>query len=189
MLLLISGLIIFFAVHMISNARGFREGLITRFGEMGYKGLFSLVSLLGLVLIIYGFGQYRAGGYIELWQPPKAFMHMNMLFSTLALIAIEAAYMPAGFIKTRLKHPFLVGIKLWAFGHLLANGDLGSMLIFGSFLAYSVINRIQVKKRGGRPLELKPFGLGDVLSILLGVGISLALIFGLHKYLIGVSAL
>jgi uncharacterized membrane protein len=189
MWLLITGLIIFFIGHFVTNCRKTRDCLMAQMGESTYKIGYSIIAFIGLLGIIYGFGIYRAGGYIQLWSPPKALYHLNMLLSTLAMVCIIAANNGGGFIQSRLQHPFLVGIKLWSLGHFLANGDLGSMLIFGSFLAYAVFNRIALKKRGVPRLPHKPFGLSDILAIVIGLGLSYALIKGLHLYLIGVPAL
>lgn len=189
MIILILGLIIFIAIHMVSNNRVKREEIITKYGEGAYKGVYTVISFIGVGLIAHGFYKYRQSGYIEIWSPPKAMMHINMLFSSVAMILLVAANLKAGFIKSRLKHPFLIGIKLWAFGHLLANGDLGSMLIFGAFLGYSVFNRIQLKKRGESAPAPFAFGLPDILSIIIGSALTYWLIKGLHMWLIGVPIL
>ena len=134
-----------------------RAALIARIGEGPYKVAYSLVSLVGIVLIGYGFARYRAAGMIDVWDPPRWLRHVNNLLLWPAFVCIAAAYIP-GDIKRVLKHPMLVGIKLWAFGHLLANGDLGSIILFGSFLAWAVYDRITLKRRTdpGAP----DFGLG-----------------------------
>jgi uncharacterized membrane protein len=189
MWLLITGLAIFFIGHFVTGCRCMRTNLIDQMGASTYKIGYSIIAFVGLLGIIYGFGIYRAGGYIQIWSPPKALFHLNMLFSTLAIICLVAANLKVGFIKSRLKHPFLVGIKLWALGHFLANGDLGSMLIFGSFLAYAVFNRIQMKKRGVADPVKTGFGVPDILALVIGLGVTYALVKGLHLYLIGVPAL
>jgi uncharacterized membrane protein len=185
---LILGLVIFFAGHAASMNAGLRTSMVNKWGLITYKLLYSVVALIGLYLMVKGFAAYRAGGYIQAFSPPKAMMHINLLLSTLAFIFIVASNLPAGFIKTRLKHPFLVGIKLWAFGHLLANWDLGSLLIFGSFLAYAVINRIAQKAKG---IEIapKPFGLGDILAIVIGLAFAAWFIMHGHLWLIGVPVI
>ena len=119
--------------------------LIGRLGEGGYKGLYAVVSIVGFVLIAYGFATYRAGGYIQVWDPPTGLRHVALLLMWPAFIALVAAYSP-GAIKRRLKHPMLVAVKIWALAHLLANGDLGSIILFGAFLAWAVYDRIAVKK-------------------------------------------
>jgi len=127
--LLVVGLVIFLGMHSFSMARRNRAALIARIGEGPYKGLYSLVSLLGVVLIAIGYGQYRASGYIPVWDPPAWTRHLALILVWLAFICLAAAYLP-GRIKVRLKHPMLAGVKIWALAHLLANGDLGSILLF-----------------------------------------------------------
>lgn len=192
MTLLILGLVIFLGMHSFSMARGRRAALIARIGEGPYKGLYSLVSLLGIVLIAFGYGQYRAGGYIPVWDPPVWTRHLALLLVWLAFICIAAAYLP-GRIKARLKHPMLAGVKIWALAHLLANGDLGSILLFGFILVWAVLARISAKRRdvaaqhGG---TAAPAGWrNDVLAVLVGTAIYLAFAFWLHPWLIGVPVL
>lgn len=189
MLYLFLGLAVFFGVHFMSSRREWRSNTLEMVGEKAFKGVYTFISFAGLALLIYGFGQYRAGGYISLWTPPKAMMHLNLLLSSLAMVMIFAANFKGGVIKSTLKHPFLIGIKTWALGHLLANGDVGSTLIFTSFLLYAVYNRIDHKKRGTLHPEKQPFGRGDVQAIALGVTVSAFLILGGHKWLIGVDAI
>jgi uncharacterized membrane protein len=190
--LLILGLVIFLGTHSFSMARGSRAALIAKIGEGPYKGLYSLVSLGGIVLIVIGYGQYRAGGYIPVWDPPVWTRHLALLLVWIAFILFYAAYAP-GHIKARLKHPMLAGVKIWAFAHLLANGDLGSILLFGSILVWAVLARISVKRRdvaaqhGG---TAAPAGWrNDVLAVVVGTAIYLAFVFWLHPWLIGVPVL
>ena len=143
---MIIGLAVFFGAHTLTTMRAPRAALIARTGEVTYKVVFSLVSLIGIALIAYGFARYRAAGMIDVWDPPRWLRHVNNLLLWPAFVCIAAAYIP-GDIKRVLKHPMLVGIKLWAFGHLLANGDLGSIILFGSFLAWAVYDRITLKRR------------------------------------------
>jgi uncharacterized membrane protein len=188
MFLLILGIVIFLGVHTLSTLRERRAGLIGKFGEGGFKGIYSVGALIGLVLIIYGFGAYRAGGYIPVWTPPRG---MNLLVIPLmwvAFVALVAAYVPAGKIKSTLKHPMLVGVKTWALAHLLANGDLGSIILFGSFLGWAVYDRISVKKRGDMGPPSAPFGKSDWLAIGLGSAAWL-FFFTFHNALIGVRVL
>ena len=113
--------------------------MIGRLGEGGYKGLYSLVSAVGLVLIVWGFSSYRSAGYIQVWTPPRAIFHPIALFLLwFAFVALAATYAPPGKIKSVLRHPMLVAVKAWALSHLLVNGDLGSMLLVGGLLAWAV---------------------------------------------------
>ena len=145
----IIGLIVFLGAHVFVSMRGEREALITRMGRGPYLGLFSLVSIVGLVLIGYGFARYRAEGLIPLWYPPAWTRQIVVALMWPASIAVVAAYIQ-GDIKRVLKHPMLVGVKLWAFAHLCANGDLGGIILFGSVLAWAVYDRITLKRRSRR---------------------------------------
>jgi uncharacterized membrane protein len=188
--LLILGLAVFIGAHVFVTRRDARADLIARVGEGPYKGLFSLVSLVGFALIIYGFAMYRREGMIEIWSPPIWARHLAIPLVWLAFICLVAAYIP-GDIKRVLKHPMLVGVKLWALAHLLANGDLGSMLMFGSLLAWAVYDRISLKYRtdpGGLPI---PIGgrKNDVVAILIGTILFAAFGYVFHPLWIGVPVL
>lgn len=189
MALLILGLLVFLGAHAFTMARGPRAALIKRFGEGGYKVGYSLVSLVGIVLVSIGFGEYRAAGYIPVWDPPAGLRHLALLLMLPAFVFFAAAYLP-GHIKARLKHPMLAGVKTWALAHLLANGDLGSMLLFGGFLAWGVAARISAKRRVGEVGVLAPAAptgwRNDALAVAIGVGAYLAFLFWLHPLLIGV---
>ena len=192
MTLLVIGLVLFLGTHSFSMARERRAAIIGRIGEGPYKGLYSLLSLAGIVLVSIGYGQYRAGGYIPVWDPPVWTRHLALLLVLIAFICFVAAYLP-GQIKARLKHPMLAGVKIWAFAHLIANGDLGSILLFGSFLVWAVLARISVKRRdvaaqhGG---TAAPAGWrNDILAVAIGTVVYLAFVFWLHPWLIGVSVL
>ena len=155
LIVMILGLVLFLGVHRHHAAR-LRAQVIARHGEGGYKIGYSLVSVAGLALIVWGFATYRATGWIDVWYPPRAFKHLTVALMLPAVICVVAAYI-RGRIYTTLKHPMLAGVKLWAFAHLLANGDLGSIILFGSFLAWAVIDRISLKRRsdaGGPPIPV-----------------------------------
>jgi uncharacterized membrane protein len=192
MLVLVIGLVLFFAIHLVPSNRELRDGLVARFGEGGYKGLFALVSLIGLVLIVLGFHklQLHPGKNPQLWYPPVWSRHIALALMLPAMIALVAAYVPSR-IHTALKHPMLVAIKIWALAHLLANGDLASLVLFGSFLAFAVYDRISVKRRAAPgPLGAKTGPWYNDL-IVLGAGTALYLVFllWLHQLLIGVAPL
>lgn len=193
MTLLILGLIVFLGMHSFSMARGRRAALIGQLGQGPYKGLYSLVSLVGIVLVSIGYGQYRQAGYIPVWDPPVWTRHLALLLVWVAFVAFVAAYLP-GQIKHRLKHPMLAGVKIWALAHLLANGDLGSIILFGSFLAWAVAARISVKRRDeavphGAPLEPPSGFRNDALAIVIGTVAYMAFVVWLHPALIGVPVL
>jgi uncharacterized membrane protein len=185
----IIGLIVFLGAHVFVSMRGEREALIKRIGRGPYLGLFTLVSIVGLVLIGYGFARYRAEGLIPLWYPPAWTRHIVVALMWPASIAVVAAYIP-GNIKRVLKHPMLVGVKLWALAHLCANGDVGGIILFGSVLAWAVYDRITLKRRadaGGPPI---PAGgrRNDIIAIIVGTILYLALGFVFHPLVIGLPA-
>ncbi|MGL4495109.1 MAG: NnrU family protein [Beijerinckiaceae bacterium] len=191
MTLLIAGLMIFFAGHAVTMARSLRASLIQAMGEGPYKLAYSAASAIGLVMIVWGFASYRASGYIPVWTPPKALTHIALLLNVPVFILLAAAYLP-GRIKTAAKHPMLLAVKIWATAHLLANGDLGSMLLFGAFLAWAVIARISAKKRGesipGNAL-VAPSARNDGLAIVVGLAAYALVAFWLHPLLIGVPVI
>ena len=189
MTILILGLVVFIGSHLFVTRRESRAALLARLGEGPYKGLFSLVSIVGVVLIGWGFARYRAAGYIPVWDPPTWTRHVTVALVWPAMICVVAAYSP-GAIKTTLKHPFLVGVKLWAFAHLVSNGDLGSIILFGAILAWAVFDRISLKHRadpGGPPI---PVGgrRNDIIAVVGGTILYLALGFLFHPLVIGVPA-
>jgi uncharacterized membrane protein len=185
MSLLIAGLVLFFAAHTFTTMREARLAAIGRLSEGPYKGLYSLVSAAGLVLIVWGFARYRGVGYITVWEPPPWLHPIALVLVWLAFVALAAAYSPPGRIKGLLRHPMLVGIKAWALAHLLVNGDLGSMILFAAFLAWAVYDRIAVKRRGDAGAPASGFTAGDAISLIVGSA-AYAAMFWLHPWLIGV---
>jgi uncharacterized membrane protein len=185
----ILGLVIFLGAHVFVTRRNERAALVARLGEWPYRGLFSLVSIVGIGLIAYGFAQYRASGLIEIWTPPAWTRHIVIALMWPASILIAAAYIP-GNIKKTVKHPLLIAVKTWAFAHLCANGDLGGIILFGSVLAWAVYDRISLKYRsdpGGPPI---PYGgtRNDIIAIIVGTIIYLALGLAFHPIVIGLPA-
>lgn len=185
--LLILGLIVFIGTHAFTTRREARAGLIARIGEGPYKGLYSLLSLIGIVLIAYGFARYRAAGMIDVWSPPIWTKHLAAALLWPAFICVVAAYIP-GRIKATLKHPMLVGIKLWALAHLIANGDLGSIVLFGSILAWAVFDRITLKRRTDAGGPSIPVGgvRNDIIAVVVGTLVYVALGLWFHPAVIGV---
>src|SRR3954469_4958497 len=184
---MILGLIVFFGVHTLTIQRKLRAQVIAATGEGGYKIFYSLASVAGLALIAWGFGAYRATGWIDVWNPPKAFKHITVALMLPAVILVVASYL-RGRIYTTLKHPMLTGIKLWAAAHLLANGDLGSIILFGSFLGWAVFDRISLKRRpdaGAPPIPVDGPD-NDLIAIAVGIVAYLALAFAFHPVVIGV---
>jgi uncharacterized membrane protein len=190
LLVMIVGLVLFLGVHALTTQRDLRARLIKEMGESGYKVAYALVSLAGLVLIVWGFGHYRAAGLWPVWSPPRALKHLNTALMLPAVILVVAAYL-RGRIYTAVKHPMLAGVKLWAFGHLLANGDLGGIILFGSFLAWAVFDRISLKRRadaGGPPIPVGGVG-NDLIAVAVGIVVYLALAFAFHPVVIGVPVI
>jgi len=186
--IMIIGLAAFLGSHTLVALRPQRAAVIARVGEGAYKGLFALVSLLGLVLIGYGYARYRASGYIDLWVPPRWTRHAAAALVWPATICIVAAYIP-GEIRRVLKHPMLVGVKLWALAHLLSNGDLGSIILFGSILAWAVYDRISLKQRAdaGAPAVASGGGYrNDFIAVVVGTLLYFALGLWFHPWVIGV---
>src|SRR5450759_2908987 len=187
LLVMMLGLVLFLGVHTLTTQRELRARLIASSGQSGYKIGYALASTVGLVLIIWGFAQYRATGWIDIWYPPKALKHVAVALMLPAVILVVASYI-RGRIYTALKHPMLSGVKLWAMAHLLANGDLGSIVLFGSFLAWAVFDRISLKRRadsGAPPIPVGGPG-NDLIAVAVGLIAYLALAFAFHPVVIGV---
>ena len=187
LLVMILGLVLFLGVHTLTTQRELRARAIASAGEGGYKIGYALVSLLGFALIVWGFAHYRATGRIDVWHPPTALKHVTVALMLPAVILVVAAYI-RGRIYTALKHPMLSGVKLWATAHLLANGDLGSIVLFGSFLAWAVFDRISLKHRadtGAPPIPVGGPG-NDLIAVAVGLIAYLALAFAFHPVVIGV---
>jgi len=187
LLVMILGLVLFLGVHTLTTQRELRARMIASTGEGGYKIGYALASLLGLVLIVWGFAHYRATGWIDIWYPPKALKHVAVGLMLPAVILVVASYI-RGRIYTTLKHPMLSGVKLWAAAHLLANGDLGSIILFGSFLGWAVFDRISLKHRtdtGAPPIPVGGPG-NDLIAVAVGLVAYLALAFAFHPVVIGV---
>ncbi len=192
MALLIGGLALFFVVHLVPMLPSLRTGLMRQLGAGPYRGLFSLASIAGLVLIVMGYGQVQglARGNPELWSSPLWIRHVALLLMIPALVLLVAAYVPSR-IRTAVGHPMLTAIMIWAFAHLLANGDLASLLLFGSFLAFAVVDRVSVAARGATgPLGNASGGvMQDVLAVVGGLALyALILLWG-HRLLTGVPLL
>lgn len=192
MWLLLVGLGLFFVAHLVPTRPDLRARLVARFGAGRYSGLFSVVSLVALAMIVWGYGRMQglARGNPQVWDPPAWSKHVTMLLMVPALILLVAAYVPSR-IRNAIGHPMLIAIMLWALGHLLANGDLASLLLFGSFLAYAVYDRISVGQRHALgPLGEAKGGLpGDVAAIAGGLVLYALLLFWGHQKLTGVPLL
>jgi uncharacterized membrane protein len=190
LIVMVAGLVVFLGTHLVTTQRDFRAALIARYGASVYKVAYSVLSAIGLLLIVYGFSRYRATGWINVWYPPTGMRHLALGLMLPASIIFVSAYL-RGYIWRTLKHPMLVAIKLWALVHLLSNGDLGSIILFGAILAWAVFDRISLKHRddaGGPPI---PFGgvRNDVLAVVVGTIVYVALVFAFHPAVIGVPVI
>jgi uncharacterized membrane protein len=185
----ILGLIIFLGAHVFVSMRNERAVLIAKIGELPYRGVFAFVSIVGIILIGYGYASYRASGFIQIWYPPPWTRHIVESLMWPASIAVAAAYIP-GNIKRVLKHPLLVAVKIWAVAHLCANGDLGGIILFGSVLAWAVYDRVSLKHRADACAPSIPIGgwRNDVIAVVVGTILYLALGFVFHPIVIGVPA-
>ena len=185
----ILGLVIFLGAHVFVSMRDERAAIISKVGQGPYRGLFSLVSIIGILLICYGFAWYRDAGLIPVWNPPSWTRQIVVVLMWPASIMVSAAYIP-GNIKRVLKHPMLAGVKTWAFAHLCANGDLGGMILFGSVLAWAVYDRITLKRRSDPGAPQIPMGgvKNDVIAIIVGTILYLALGLVFHPLVVGLPA-
>ncbi|TVQ84444.1 MAG: NnrU family protein [Chromatiaceae bacterium] len=189
MLLLLAGLLLFLGLHSLSiiNSR-WREVAIARVGETPYQAGFGLLALAGLVMIIYGYGAARGSATpLMLYDPPTWLRHLSLLLMLPVFPLLFAAYMP-GRIQAVTRHPMLLAVKLWAVAHLLANGMLWDLLLFGGFLAWAVADRISLKYRTPLPVSGAPPGrYNDLIAVALGLGLYVAFLLVLHRWLMGVA--
>lgn len=185
MWILILGLIVFFAIHSVRMAAGgFRDRQMA-ISPGRWKVIYVLVSAVGLGLIIWGWVLYRPG-VGDLYEPPSWGRYVAMILVWAAFILVPAAYLPPGRIKAFVKHPLLAGIALWALAHLLSNGDLASVSVFGAFLIFAVVNRLAVSARSDpEPVVVKLRS--DVIAVVAGTALYLVFVFWLHAWLFGVS--
>ncbi len=187
MVYLILGLVIFLGIHCLPMVPARHGAIKARLGDGPYRGLYSVVAAAGLVLIVYGFGAARAAGPVQLYEPPFWLRHLTMLLMLPVFVFLVAAYFP-GRIKAALKHPMLAAVKIWALAHLLANGDLASVLLFGGFLVWAVADRISLKRRGPSavPAVPGPAGRNDAIAVVGGLVLYGLFVWKLHGWLIGV---
>ena len=186
MLLLIIGLVLFLGIHSVSIvAEGWRDSTMQRVGEGAWKGIYSLVSLAGFGLIVWGYGEARLDPVL-LYAPPAWLRHVGMLVLLPVFPLLVAVNFP-GRIKRVAKHPMLLATKLWALAHLLMNGMLADVLLFGGFLIWAIADRISMKRRTQRPLPSLPESkINDVIVFVVGIGIYFVFVKWLHTVLIGI---
>ena len=188
MLLLIVGLVLFLGVHSVRIvADGWRAQTIARIGEKRWKGLYSIASVLGFALIVWGFGQARAQP-VQLWSPPLAMRHLASLVTLIAFVFLAAAYVPGNSIKARVHHPMVLAVKAWAFAHLLANGNVAHVLLFGAFLAWGVFDFVAARRRDRAVATVYPPGRAPATALtMLAGGLAWAVFaWWLHGWLIGI---
>jgi uncharacterized membrane protein len=189
MALLILGLVIFLGAHSIRIfANDWRGRQLARIGEKRWKGLYAIVSIVGFVMICWGFGLARHQPVL-LYVPPLWLRHLNALFTLLAFILVAAAYVPNNHLKARLGHPMLASVKTWAFGHLLATGMLHDVVLFGAFLLWAVVDFVSSRRRDRLAGVSYPAGTmkGDIITLVAGIVAWAIFAFVLHAWLIGVN--
>ena len=187
MSVLVVGLLLFLGVHSTSIiAPRWRDRMVARLGEGTWKGLYGAASLVGLVLVIWGYGLARQEPVL-LYVPPAGVRHLGLLLLLFVFPLLLATYLP-GKIRQRLKHPMLVAVKLWAVAHLLMNGMLADVVLFGAFLGWAVIDRVSLKHRPQREMlaSAPPSRYNDAIAVVAGLALYAAFVFGLHRWLIGV---
>lgn len=190
MTLFIVGLVLFLGIHSVGIvAPAWRDAQVAQRGTMAWKGLYSVVAVLGFVLLVYGYGLARQVSPV-LYAPPTVLRHIALLLMVPVFPLLLAAYLP-GRIQSAVKHPMLAAVKLWATAHLLANGTLVDVVLFGAFLAWAVLDRIAIKRRAvprvvpGAPRSAA----NDVIALVGGLAIYGAFLMSVHLWLIGVSPL
>ena len=189
MLGLILGLILFLGIHLTQSfAPNFRADFIAKRGAGAWKALYTIVSLVGFVLMVTSYSAAVAVSPV-LYEPANWLKHLNALLMLAAFLVFATYLLPAGKLKAIFKHPMLLSVKIWALGHLLANGSVAAILLFGSFLAWAIIVRVNIKKREAagisKPVQSGPI-MWDVAAIVLGLALYLLFVAKLHIVLFGV---
>lgn len=188
MLVLILGLVLFLGIHSVRIvAPTWRDRQVARMGEGTWKGIYAVVALVGLVLIVWGYDRAWPAAPV-LYEPPVWMKHVNLLLMWVAFVVLTASQMPAGRIRSATRHPMLLAVKIWAFGHLLANGDLAALVLFGAFLAWAVVDRISMKRRGDFGPPPGPL-VWDVAAVLVGSAAWWLFAWRLHLWLFGVPVM
>ncbi len=188
---LILGLVLFLGVHSVRIvADSWRTRMVASKGEGVYKGLYSLLSVVGFGLIIWGFGQAREAPQM-LWMPPVGMRHAASLFTLVAFVLLAAAYVPGNSIKARVHHPMLLGVKTWAFAHLISNGNLAHVVLFGSFLVWGILDFVAARRRDRVAGTQYPQGklAGTVSTLVVGIVAWGVFTLWLHGLLIGIRPL
>lgn len=186
---LILGLVLLLGAHVFTSMRDLRARAIGRLGAAPYRALHAIVSLIGLALIVWGFSAYRAGGLIVVWTPPHWTRHLAIAMMWFAWVSLALALPGPSRLRGWVKHPMLNAVKIWALAHLIANGDLGGIVLFGAFIVWAGYDRYAIKRRGEpNPPRLDRFARGDAVALLAGSVLWAAMIV-LHPLLIGPTIL
>ncbi|MGQ3053418.1 MAG: NnrU family protein [Roseateles sp.] len=188
MIWLALGLALFLGIHLTrALAPRWRDAQIARLGEKGWKGVHTVLSLLGFGLIVWGYAQARLDP-VALWAPIRGMNHLAALLVLVALILLAAAYVPRNHIKARLKHPMTLSVKVWAFAHLLANNTLADVMLFGSFLVWSVLVFCAARRRPG-PAPAAPTAGGTAATVVAGIALWAFFAFWAHAAWFGIAPL
>ena len=181
------GLVLFLGIHSVSIvARPWRDAQLAQRGEGAWKGIYAVVSLVGFVLLVYGYGLARQNPVV-LYSPPTFTRHIALLLMLPVFPLLFAAYLP-GRISAAVKHPMLLAVKFWATAHLIANGTLVDVILFGAFLAWAVADRISLKRRSGRAAPAASRGpMNDWIALGAGLVVYVVFLLWVHRWLIGVS--
>ncbi len=186
---MIAGLVLFLGAHAIRIPNDqLRSGLIARLGKNKYRIIYSAVSVVGFVLLVYGYGQARLEP-VFIWSPPTAMRHVAALLMLFSMILLVARYVPANHIKAKLQHPMTLSVKVWALAHIISNGTLADMILFGSFLVWAVLLFKSARKRQ-IPMGLtkdEPGTMGTTMTVVVGMLAWLVFAAWLHVHLIGIS--
>jgi uncharacterized membrane protein len=187
MVILVVGLVVFLGVHL-SAVVGLREPMVARLGEGRWKGLYSVLSAIGLLAIVIGYGQARQAPTM-LWAPPSWTRHAVFTLMLPVFPLLSAAYLP-GRIRSAVRHPMLLATALWGASHLLANGSSADALLFGGFALWAIVDIVSLSRRGQRPIPgAPPSPWNDAIAVVVGLGMYVATLLVLHGWLIGVPLL
>lgn len=181
------GLFIFLGIHCVSVFNeAWRNRMVDKIGQWSWKGIYSLVSIIGFILIVQGYETVRYDAAI-LYTPPQWLQHLSLLLLLPVFPLLIAAYFP-GRIKTAVRHPMLLATKLWAVAHLLSNGSVVDVILFGSFFIWAIVDRISIEKRQSRPIPEAPHSrFNDIIAVVFGLGLYLVFIFWLHELFFAVA--
>ncbi|MDP1742263.1 NnrU family protein [Polaromonas sp.] len=188
MVMLLLGLVLFLGVHSTRIvADGWRTAMIARIGEMPWKAAYAVLSIVGFVLIVWGFGLARQQP-VQLWMPPRGMRHLASLLTLIAFVLLAATYVPRNAIKARLHHPMVLAVKVWALAHLLANGNLAHMVLFGTFLVWAALSFRAARARDRAAGTVYPAGTaaGTGITVVVGVAAWAVFAFWAHGAWIGV---